>query len=52
MSDLQDLTNELMQDNDFMREYEALQPEMDRKRAILDGKIESDKIQANCFYKQ
>lgn len=41
MSDLQDLTNELMQDDDFRREYEALQPEMDIKRAILDARIKS-----------
>ncbi len=27
MSDLQELTNKLMQDPDFRREYEALQPE-------------------------
>lgn len=41
MSDLQDLTNELMQDDDFRREYEALQPEMDIKRAILDARIKT-----------
>lgn len=41
MSDLQDLTNELMQNDDFRREYEALQPEMDIKRAILDARIKT-----------
>ena len=41
MSDLQDLTNELMQDDDFRREYEVLQPEMDIKRAILDARIKT-----------
>lgn len=41
MSDLQDLTNELMQDEEFRREYEALQPEMDIKRAILEARIKS-----------
>ncbi|SEP92740.1 helix-turn-helix domain-containing protein [Butyrivibrio sp. TB] len=45
MSDLQDLTNELMQDNDFRREYESLQPEMDIKRAILDARIKSGMTQ-------
>ena len=39
MSDLQELTDELMQDPDFKKEYEALQPEMDIKRAILDARI-------------
>ena len=39
MSDLQELTNELMQDPEFKSEYEALQPEMDITRAILDARI-------------
>ena len=39
MSDLQDLTNELMKDEEFRREYEALQPEMDITRAIMDASI-------------
>ena len=28
MSDLQELTNELMNDEEFRREYEAIQPEL------------------------
>ncbi len=39
MSDLQKLKQELMQDEDFRREYEALQPEQDIIRAILDARI-------------
>lgn len=39
MSDLQVLTEELMQDEDFRKEYEALQPEMDIMRAIMDARI-------------
>ena len=39
MSDLQELTEELMQDNEFRIEYEALQPEMDIKRAMMDARI-------------
>ena len=39
MSDLQKLTNELMLDPEFKKEYESLQPEMDIKRAILDARI-------------
>ena len=51
MSDLQDLTNELMQDNDFRREYEALQPEMDIKRAILEARIKSGMTQVELSEK-
>ncbi|MBE5829291.1 MAG: helix-turn-helix transcriptional regulator [Butyrivibrio sp.] len=45
MSDLQELTDELMQDPDFKKEYEALQPEMDIKRAILDARIRAGMTQ-------
>ena len=39
MSDLQELTNELMQDEEFRQEYEAIQPELDITRAIMDARI-------------
>ena len=39
MGDLQKLTEELMQDPEFKKEYDALQPEMDITRAILDARI-------------
>ena len=45
MSDLQELTNELMQDQEFKKEYEALQPEMDITRAILDARIKAGMTQ-------
>ena len=45
MSDLQELTNELMQDTDFKKEYEALQPEMNITRAILDARIRAGMTQ-------
>jgi len=45
MSDLQELTNELMQDPEFKSEYEALQPEMDITRAILDARIHAGMTQ-------
>ena len=45
MSDLQELTNELMQDSDFKKEYEALQPEMNITRAILDARIRAGMTQ-------
>ena len=41
MSDLQELTDEFMQDPEFRKEYELLQPEMDIKRAILNARIQS-----------
>ncbi len=45
MSDLQELKNELMQDPEFKKEYEALQPEMDITRAILDARIRAGMTQ-------
>jgi len=39
MSDLQTLKNELMKDPDFKQEYEAIQPEMDITREILNARI-------------
>ena len=39
MSDLQRLTDELMLDPEFKKEYDAIQPEMDIKKAILDARI-------------
>ena len=46
MSDLQKLKSELMQDPEFKREYEALQPEMDITRAILDARINAGLTQS------
>lgn len=51
MSDLQELTNELMQDPKFKKEYEALQPEMDITRAILDARIQSGMTQTELSKK-
>ena len=39
MSDLQKLTAELMQDEEFHREYDTLQPEMDITRAMMNARI-------------
>ena len=41
MSDLQELTEELMQDEAFRAEYEAIQPDMDITRAIMDARIKA-----------
>ena len=45
MSDLQELTSELMQDSEFVREYEAIQPEVNITRAILDARINAGMTQ-------
>ena len=46
MSDLQKLTNELMQDPEFKKEYEAIQPKVDITRAILDARIQAGLTQS------
>ena len=43
MSDLQELTEELMLDPEFKREYESLQPDIDNISALLDAEINSEK---------
>lgn len=45
MSDLQELTNELIKDEEFRREYEAIQPELDNARAIMDAQIRAGIVQ-------
>ena len=39
MQNLEDIKLELMKDPEFLKEYEAIQPEMDIIRAIVDAKI-------------
>ena len=51
MSDLQELTNELMQDPEFKKEYEAIQPEVDITRAILDARINAGMTQVELSEK-
>lgn len=51
MSDLQDLTNELMQDDEFRKEYEALQPERDITMTILKARKEAGLTQAELSEK-
>lgn len=51
MSDLQELTNELMQDPEFVKEYEAIQPEVNIKRAILDARINAGMTQVELSQK-
>ena len=46
MSDLQDLTNELMKDQEFKKEYELIQPEIDITRAILEARIQAGLTQS------
>ncbi len=51
MSDLQELTNELMQDEEFRAEYEALQPEMDITRAMVNARIRAGLTQTELSKK-
>ena len=51
MSDLQELTNEFMQDPEFVKEYEALQPEVNITRAILDARIKAGMTQMELAQK-
>ena len=39
MSDLKELTSELMQDKEFRKEYESIQADMDIMRALMDARI-------------
>lgn len=51
MSDLQELTNELMKDPEFVKEYEAIQPEVNITRAILDARINAGMTQVELSQK-
>lgn len=51
MSDLQKLTDELMQDPEFVKEYEAIQPEVNITRAILDARINAGMTQMELSQK-
>lgn len=51
MSDLQELTNELMQDPEVVKEYEAIQPEVNITRAILDARINAGMTQMELSQK-
>lgn len=51
MSDLQELTNEFMQDPEFVKEYEAIQPEVNITRAILDARINAGMTQVELSQK-
>ena len=51
MSDLQELTDELMQEPEFVKEYEAIQPEVNITRAILDARINAGMTQMELSQK-
>ncbi|MBR5970066.1 MAG: helix-turn-helix domain-containing protein [Lachnospiraceae bacterium] len=44
-SDLDILTEELMEDPDFREEYHRIQPEMDIKRALMQARIDAGMTQ-------
>lgn len=46
MAKFQDIKKKYMQDPDFRQEYEALQPEMDVIRALVDARIKQNLTQA------
>ena len=51
MSDLQELTEELMREKEFRKEYDALQPEMDIMRAMMDARIRAGLTQTELSKK-
>ncbi len=51
MSDLSELTSELMQDKEFRKEYEDLQPEMNIMRAMMDARIRAGMTQMELSQK-
>ncbi len=51
MSDLQELTNELMQDAAFRKEYEAFQPERDITMSLIRARKEAGLTQAELSEK-
>lgn len=51
MSELNGLTQELLKDPEFRKEYEALQPEMEITRAILDARMRSGLTQKELSVK-
>ena len=51
MSDLQELTNELMQDAAFRKEYEALQPKRDITMSLIRARKEAGLTQAELSEK-
>lgn len=51
MSDLQELTNEFMQDAAFRKEYEAFQPERDITMSLIRARKEAGLTQAGLSEK-
>ena len=51
MSDLQELTNELMQDAAFRKEYESLQPDRDITMSLIRARKEAGLTQAELSEK-
>lgn len=51
MSDLQELTEELLQDNEFREEYEALQPERDITMTLVQARKKAGLTQSELSQK-
>lgn len=51
MSDVKNLTQELMKNPEFRKEYESIQPEISITRAILDARINAGMTQSELSKK-
>lgn len=51
MANYQDLKRKYMGDPEFRKEYEAIQPEMDAVRAIIDARVKQDPTQVQTAEK-
>lgn len=52
MANYQDLKRKYMSDHpEFRKEYEAIQPEMDAVRAIIDARVRQDRMQTQLAEK-
>ena len=51
MSDLKKLKNKLLQDPEFRKEYDAIQPELNLKRVLLDARVQAGITQADLSKK-
>ena len=52
MKTLQDLKEEQMRNSEFIKEYEAIQPEIDVVRAVIDTKTSQKGEESQCQKEQ
>ena len=51
MTDLEELTNELLEDEEFKKEYESLQPEMEITKALMKARHDAGLTQKELSVK-